>query len=56
MLLDAMTRVATGALEPGPANALANLARAIVAVAGAADFDRRLADLERALAAARTTS
>jgi len=49
-LLAAIGKVEAGALDPGPANAMANLARAVVAVSGAADFDRRLAELERALA------
>ena len=47
-LLAAMGKVERGELEAGPANALANIARAVVAVAGAADFERRLAELERA--------
>jgi len=50
-LLAAIGKVEKGALDPGPANAMANLARAVVAVSGAADFDRRLAELEQALAA-----
>ncbi len=47
-LLDALERVADGRLEPGPAQAMAALARAIVTVSGAADFEARLAALEQA--------
>jgi len=50
-ILDALKAVRTGDLEAGPANAIAALSRAFVAVSGAADFDRRLAEVEQALAA-----
>jgi len=49
-ILDALKAVRAGELEAGPANAIGNLARAFVAVSGAADFDRRLAEVEQALA------
>ncbi len=49
-ILDALRKVQAGDLEAGPANAIANLSRAFVAVSGAADFDRRLAEVEQALA------
>ena len=49
-VLEAIRDVKTGKLEAGPANAIGNLARAFVAVSGAADFDRRLAEVEQALA------
>lgn len=45
-LLRAMERVEQGELEPGPAQAMAGLARAIVTVSSAADFEDRIAILE----------
>ena len=45
-LLAALVRVENGELEAGPARAMADLARAIVTVSGAADFEERLARLE----------
>lgn len=49
-ILDALKAVRAGELEAGPANAIASLSRAYVAVSGAADFDRRLAEVEQILA------
>src|SRR5215216_2292966 len=49
-LMVALARVEEGELEPGPANAMANLARAIATVAGIADFEGQLAELRRDLA------
>ena len=49
-LVMALTKVEAGELEPGPANAMANLARAIVAVAGVADFETQLAEMRQELA------
>lgn len=49
-LLAALGKVERGELDAGPANAMANIARAVVAVAEAtkaAEFEGRLADLER---------
>ncbi len=46
-LMVALGKVEEGELEPGPANAMANLARAIATVAGVADFEGQLADLRR---------
>jgi hypothetical protein len=45
----ALAKVEEGELDPGPANAMANLARAIATVAGVADFEGQLADLRREL-------
>ena len=42
LLSIALRNVATGKMEPGPANALANLARAIVATQHACDLEARL--------------
>jgi hypothetical protein len=44
-----MERVERGDLDPGPAQALASLARAIMGVSNAADFENRLATLEALL-------
>jgi hypothetical protein len=49
-LMVALAKVEEGDLEPGPANAMANLARAIATVAGVADFETQLADLRRDVA------
>jgi hypothetical protein len=49
-LMVALAKVEEGDLEPGPANAMANLARAIATVAGVADFELQLADLRREVA------
>ncbi len=46
LLSIALRNVATGKMEPGPANALANLARALVATQQAGDLETRLAELE----------
>ncbi len=46
LLSIALRNVATGKMEPGPANALANLARAIVATQQAGELEARLAELE----------
>lgn len=46
LLSIALRNVATGKMEPEPANALANLARAIVATQQAGDVEARLAELE----------
>jgi hypothetical protein len=50
-LMLALVKVEAGELEPGPANAMANLARAIATVAGVADFETQLAELRHELAA-----
>ena len=50
-LMVALVKVEAGELDPGPANAMANLARAIATVAGVADFELQLAQLRRDLAA-----
>lgn len=42
--------VIAGRIEPGVGNAVANLARALVAVAGVADFEVQLTELRRDLA------
>jgi hypothetical protein len=49
-LMVALAKVEEGELEPGPANAMANLARAIATVAGVADFEGQLAELRRDVA------
>jgi hypothetical protein len=49
-LMAALEKVESGDLEPGPANAMANLARAIATVSGVADFELQLADLRRDVA------
>jgi hypothetical protein len=49
-LMVALAKVDAGELEPGPANAMANLARAIATVAGVADFEGQLAELRQELA------
>jgi hypothetical protein len=49
-LMIALAKVEEGDLEPGPANAMANLARAIATVAGVADFEGQLAELRREVA------
>lgn len=49
-LMVALEKVEAGHLEAGPANAMANLARAIATVAGVADFEGQLADLRREVA------
>jgi hypothetical protein len=49
-LMAALAKVESGDLEAGPANAMANLARAIATVAGVADFELQLAELRRDLA------
>jgi hypothetical protein len=50
-LMIALAKVEEGELEPGPANAMANLARAIATVAGVADFEGQLAELRHEVAA-----
>src|SRR5829696_1630080 len=50
-LMMALAKVEEGDLEPGPANAMANLARAIATVAGVADFEGQLAELRHEVAA-----
>ena len=56
-LLSALAKVEAGELDPGPANAMANLARAIVSVAGVADFEVQLSEMRQELAElARTRS
>jgi hypothetical protein len=50
-LMIALAKVEEGKLEPGPANAMANLARAIATVAGVADFEGQLAELRHEVAA-----
>src|SRR5919107_292386 len=49
-LMVALAKVEEGELEPGPANAMANLARAIATIAGVVDFETQLADLRRDVA------
>ena len=44
----AITKVETGELPAGPANAIASIARAMVAVRQSSDLEARLAELERA--------
>ena len=51
VLCRALRRVEAGELEPGPANALSSLGRAIAAVAQAGDLEERLGELERAAGA-----
>ncbi len=53
LLSVAMKKVATGTMEPGVGNALANLARAIVATQQAGDLEARVAELEARLDADR---
>jgi hypothetical protein len=50
-LMLALAKVEEGNLEPGSANAMANLARAIATVAGVADFEGQLAELRHEVAA-----
>jgi hypothetical protein len=50
-LMVALSSVEAGKLDPGPANAMANLARAIATVAGVADFEGQLAELRHEVAA-----
>ena len=47
VLCRALARVEAGELAAGPANSLANLARAIAAVAEAGDFEERITALEQ---------
>jgi hypothetical protein len=49
-LMVALAKVESGDLDAGPANAMANLARAIATVAGVADFELQLAELRRDVA------
>lgn len=49
-VLDAMAKVEAGEMAHGPANAIANLARAYVAVIGDTEIQERLEALERMLA------
>lgn len=49
-LFSALAKVEAGELDPGPANAMANLARAIVSVAGVADFEVQLSEMRQELA------
>jgi hypothetical protein len=42
--------VLAGRVEPGVGNAIANLARAFVTVAGVAEFEQQLAELRRDVA------
>lgn len=49
-LMVALAKVEEGELEPGPANAMANLARAIATVASVADFEGQLAELRHEVA------
>ncbi len=42
-----LTGVLSGRIEPGVANAMANVARAIRDIAGAAEMEERIAELER---------
>ncbi len=46
-LCRALRRVETGELEPGPANAMASLARAITSVAEVGTIEERIAALEQ---------
>jgi hypothetical protein len=50
-LMVALAKVESGQIDPGPANAMANLARAIATVSGVADFELQLADLRHQVAA-----
>jgi hypothetical protein len=50
LLCRALRQVERGGLEPGPANAMSSLARAIAAVAQAGDLEERLTALEAAAA------
>jgi hypothetical protein len=50
ILFRALRLVATGELPPNVTNSMATLGRAIVDVAGAAEFDERLRDLEQTIA------
>jgi hypothetical protein len=52
-LIGALTKVETGVLPPGAATAMAHLAKAILALVQADDFERRLAELERMAAGGR---
>ena len=45
-LMVALAKVEEGELEPGPANAMANLARAIATVAQAGEMEDRIRELE----------
>ena len=49
VLLRAIRGVERGDVEPSAANALANLARAYVAVAESGRFERRIAEIEALL-------
>ena len=46
-LCRALRRVEAGEMEPGPANALSSLGRAIAAVVQAGDLEERLTELEK---------
>jgi hypothetical protein len=50
MLLAAMEQTKNGEMEPGILTALSTAARAVVAVAGVADFETQLAEMRRELA------
>ena len=49
-LMVALAQVESGQMDPGPANAMANLARAIATISGVADFELHLADLRHQIA------
>lgn len=48
LLCAAVKRVATGAMEPGVGTAMAGIAKTIVGIRTASDFERRLEELEQA--------
>jgi hypothetical protein len=50
MLLESMEQTKNGEMEPGILTALSTAARAVVAVAGVADFEGQLAEMRRELA------
>lgn len=55
-LFRALERVETGELEPGVANSMSTIARAIVAVSDAVDVDARLAALEERIGTGQAAS
>ena len=50
MLLESMQQTKDGTMEPGILTALSTAARAVVAVAGVADFEEQLGEMRREIA------
>ena len=55
VLSGAIRKVEAGELEPGPANAMSSLARAMTSIREVSEVERRLAELEERVGVADTT-